>query len=100
MTIDADDAPADLIRWTFAVEPEKAPAIAEHLDDFGADAWHRGEGSFQVTWEEPEGDLNGIVEALWAIHGSPFDITQEAFRRIDLHVLQHESGDSGALEAA
>jgi hypothetical protein len=99
MTTEAHDASPDLIRWTFTVDPDRAQGIEAHLDDLGADVWVRDGGKFQVTWEEPEGEMDEVIEALWSIHGVPFDVTQEEFRRLGLHVLQHDEGES-ALEAA
>lgn len=98
MPLEANEAPPDLVRWTFTVAPEHRQAIETHLDDLGADVWVRDETKFQVTWEEPETDLDEVVEALWSIHGEPFEITQEEFRRLTLHVLQHDSAEPG-LEA-
>ncbi len=94
MSLEAHDAPPDLLRWTFTVDPAHRQAIEAHLDDLGADVWVRDESKFQVTWEEPEGDLDEVIEALWSIHGEPFEVTQEEFRRLALHVLQHDEADS------
>jgi hypothetical protein len=99
MSLEANEASPDLIRWTFTIDPEHRAAIESHLVDLGADVWVLEEGKFQVIWEEPEGDLDVIVEALWQIQGEAFDVTQEEFRRTGLHVLQH-SDDEPALEAA
>ena len=98
MPLEANEAPPDLVRWTFTVASEHRQAIETHLDDLGADVWVRDETKFQVTWEEPETDLDEVVEALWSIHGEPFEITQEEFRRLTLYVLQHDSAEPG-LEA-
>lgn len=100
MSLDEHDAPPELVRWTFTVNPDHSQAIESHLDDLGADVWVRDEGKFQVTWEEPEGDLEAIVEALWSIHGEPFEVTQEDFRRLALHVLHHDDGESEGRDAA
>ncbi len=99
MSLESTETSADLIRWTFTVNPEHRQAIETHLDDLGADVWVRDEGKFQVTWEEPDADLDEVVEALWAIHGEPFDVTQEEFSRTALHVLQ-SSEDEPCREAA
>lgn len=79
----------DLIRWTFRVEPEQIEAIEGHLDDLGADVVVRDGGCFVVSWEEPEASLDPVIETLWSLNGSPFDVTQEEFHRLNLHVLQH-----------
>ena len=99
MSPEANDAPPDLVRWTFTVDPAHRPAIEAHLDDLGADVWVRDGGKFQVTWEEPEDGLDEVVEAIWTIHGEPFEVTQEEFRRVGLHVLEH-SEDNSARDAA
>jgi hypothetical protein len=99
MTSEANEASTDLIRWTFTIDPSHRRAIESHLDDLGADVWVRDESKFQVTWEEPEESLDEVVEALWSIHGEPFEVTQEEFHRIGLHVLQH-SEDEPARDAA
>jgi hypothetical protein len=99
MSLEANESTSDLIRWTFTVNPEHSRAIEAHLDDLGADVWVRDESKFQVSWEEPETALDEVVEALWLIHGEPFDVTQEDFARTALHVLQ-PSEDEPALEAA
>jgi hypothetical protein len=99
MSLEATAASSDLIRWTFTVNPEHAQAIETHLDDLGADVWVRDGSRFQVSWEEPDADLDEVIEALWLIHGEPFDVTQEDFSRTSLHILQH-SDDQPSLEAA
>jgi hypothetical protein len=99
MTRDGNDASPDLIRWTFTVDPSHRQAIETHLDDLGADVWVRDGGRFQVMWEEPEEGLDEVIEAIWAIHGDPFEITQEEFHRTELHVLHHGEDDS-ARDAA
>ena len=99
MTPEANDASPDLIRWTFTIDPSHRRAIETHLDDLGADVWVRDDRKFQVIWEEPEEGLDEVVEAIWAIHGEPFEVTQEEFRRVGLHVLEH-SEDESARDAA
>jgi hypothetical protein len=99
MSLEATEISTDLIRWTFTVAPEQRQAIESHLEDLGADVWVRDESKFQVLWEEPEANLDEVVEALWQIHGEAFDLTQEEFSRTGLHVLQH-SDDEPAREAA
>jgi hypothetical protein len=99
MSTETTDEMPELIRWTFTVEPDRRAAIEGHLDDLGADVWVRDGCKFQVTWEEPDGGLDEVVEALWSLHGSPFEVTHEEFRRVGLHVLQHD-GDEPAREAA
>jgi len=100
MSLDANDSSPDLIRWTFTVDPAHRQAIESHLDDLGADVWVRDVDKFQVTWEEPEEGLEEVVEALWAIHGTPFEVTHEEFRRTGLHILEHHEGDDQAARDA
>lgn len=88
MMSDGKAASTDLIRWTFAVPAEAAEAVEIHLGDLGADVFVRDGVTFHVNWDEPEASLDGVVEALWSIVGEPFEITQEEFHRLELHVLQ------------
>jgi hypothetical protein len=99
MSLEAHETSPDLIRWTFTVSPEHRQAIESHLEDLGADVWVRDDCKFQVSWEEPEENLDEVVEALWTLHGEPFDLTQEEFQRTSLHLLQ-PSEDEPAREAA
>ena len=99
MSQEANDASTDLIRWTFTIAPAHRLAIESHLDDLGADVWVRDDCKFQVMWEEPEESLDEVIEALWTIHGEPFEVTQEEFHRVGLHILQH-SEDEPARDAA
>lgn len=91
-------APVDLVRWTFTTNPDRRTEIESHLDDLGADVLVRGDSQFVVTWEEPEGDVEEVVEALWALNGGPFEVTLEEFHRVGLYAL--ESDDVPAQEAA
>jgi len=93
------EASPDLIRWTFAIEPDRREGIEAHLDDLGADVLVRDGRTFLVTWDEPDASLDGVIEAIWAIHGSPFEVTQEEFHRLALHTLAH-ADDEPARDAA
>jgi hypothetical protein len=88
----------DLVRWTFAVDPDRRTEIEAHLLDHGADVMVRGEDQLVVSWEEPEGNIEEIIEALWGLNGGPFEVTVEEFHRVNLHTL--ESDDQAAEEAA
>ena len=88
----------DLVRWTFTVDPAHRPEIEAQLHDQGADVLVRGGDQFVVAWEEPEGEMDSLVEALWELNGGPFEVTVEEFRRVGLHTL--ESDDVAAQEAA
>ena len=48
-----------------------------------------------MIWEEPEGDLDEVVEALWEINGGPFEVTHEEFHRLGHLVYE---ADDGATE--
>ena len=90
-------ATIDLIRWTFTIAPENRAAVEEHLADLGLDVLVHDGSHFVVTWDEPEGNIDEVIEAIWAINGVPFEITQEEFHRQNLLHLHHEDdGDDRA----
>ena len=93
MNEDRDTAATDLIRWTFSVNPARRAEIEHHLNDLGLDVLVRDESQFLVTWDEPEGDTDGLIEAIWAINGSPFEVTQEEFHQLGLHILHHSEDE-------
>ena len=80
----------DLIRLTFIIDPARRPEVETYLTDLGLDVQVRGEEVFVVTWEEPGRDIEELIEGLWAAHGEPFEVTHEAFRRLDLLVYHAE----------
>jgi hypothetical protein len=80
----------DLIRWTFTVTAEHRVEIETHLLDLGLEVEARGEDTLVVTWDEPEGPVDELIEELWAINGEPFEITHEEFHRVNLLVYQPE----------
>jgi hypothetical protein len=88
----------DLIRWTFTSDPEHSTAIEEYLVDQGLDVLLYDECKFLVTWDEPEGDVEAVINEIWALNGVPFEVTQEEFHRLSLHTLYH--ADEGSEEAA
>ncbi len=91
----------DLIRWTFTVNPHHRAEIEEHLVDLGLDVLVRDESQFLVSWDEPEGNIDEVIEAIWAINGEPFEITQEEFHRQNLLQIHHEEeGDATATDRA
>lgn len=93
-------ATIDLIRWTFSVNPDHAGEVEEHLCDLGLDVLVREDSSFTVTWDEPEGNLDEVVEAIWALNGEPFEITQEEFHRSNLLNINHDDESSASGQAA
>ena len=91
-------ATIDLIRWTFTANPDHCAAIEEHLTDLGLDVLVRDGSQFLVSWDEPEGSIDEVIEAVWAINEEPFEITQEEFHRQNLlHI--HPEEDDNAPEA-
>lgn len=94
----SNDATIDLIRWTFVINPEHRAEIEEHLVDLGLDVLIHGETHFIVTWDEPEGNIDEVIEAIWALNGAPFEVAQEEFHRQTLLHLHHD--DSPEAEQA
>ena len=98
MSHDTNAPSIDMVRWSFTVNPVHRTEIETHLDDLGADVLVRSGDQFVVTWEEPEGDLEEVIEALWDLNGGPFEVTLEEFHRVGLYAL--ESDGVPAQEAA
>ena len=90
-------ATIDLIRWTFTADPAHSGEIEEHLNDLGLDVLVRDGCHFLVTWDEPEGNIDEVIEAVWALNGEPFEVIQEEFHRQTLLHLHHD--DSEGVEA-
>jgi hypothetical protein len=84
----------DLIRWTFTSDPEQSTAIEEYLVDQGLDVLLYDECKFLVTWDEPEGDVEALINEIWALNGAPFEVTQEEFHRLSLHTLYHDAEEA------
>jgi molybdopterin-guanine dinucleotide biosynthesis protein len=99
MSHDGNPASIDLIRWTFTINPDRRGSIEAHLADLGADVLVHDGNEFLVTWDEPEGDLADVIEALWALNGDPFDVIAEGFHRLELHTIHHVD-DEASQEAA
>lgn len=93
-------ATIDLIRWTFTANPDHQAEIEEHLADLGLDVLVREGAHFQVTWDEPEGNIDEVIEAIWVINQEPFEVTQEEFHRQNLLHLHHDDGDAHEAERA
>ncbi len=79
-----------MIRITFMPDPAHREEIEKHLADEGLDVHLWGDGHVTAFWEEPEGELDAVVEALWEMNGAPFEVTYEEFRRLNLMVFHHE----------
>jgi hypothetical protein len=89
----------DLVRWSFTINPANRGAIDGHLADLGADVLVRDGQDFIVTWDEPEGDLSDVIEAVWALNGEPFEVIEESFHRLELHTI-HQAEDESNPQAA
>ncbi len=87
---DGHDDAIDMIRITFTADPERRGEIETYLADLGLDVHVWGDGHVTAFWEEPEGELDETIEALWEINEAPFEVTSEEFRRLNLHVYHHE----------
>ena len=87
---DGQSATIDLIRWNFTVDPARRAEIEEHLTDLGLDVLVRDGVHFVVSWDEPEGNIDEVVEAVWALNGEPFEVTQEEFHRQQIVHLHHD----------
>ncbi|QEH33554.1 hypothetical protein OJF2_20560 [Aquisphaera giovannonii] len=85
----------EMIRWTFTVAQEHRVEIETHLLDLGLEIQARGDEVLVVTWDEPEGKVDELIEELWAINGEPFEITHEEFHRASLLVYGPEDADEG-----
>ena len=100
MTTDGADPSTDLIRWTFTLSAEAMEAVRAHLADLGAEVFVRDGQTCHVFWEETEVDLDAAVEAIWSLAGESFEITQEEFHRLELHILHPDEEEDGDDEAA
>ncbi len=99
MGSDTTSASTDLVRWSFTIDPARRGEIETHLVDLGADLLVRDGQDFVVIWDEPDGDLTEVIEAIWALNGAPFDVVVEPFHRLDLITIQFAEEEASA-EAA
>jgi len=88
----------DLVRWTFTVESDKSQAVEAFLADQGAEVFVRPEGQFVVLWDEPEAELDEVVEELWEVAGVAIEITHETFKRNELVVYQQDAESEGEAD--
>jgi hypothetical protein len=95
----ATSASTDLVRWSFTINPANRGEIESQLLDLGADVLVREGQDFIVTWDEPEGELGDVIEAIWSLNGEPFDVIQEGFHRLELHTIQYAEDDGGQQAA-
>lgn len=82
----------DMVRWTFKADPESRIELEAYLLDHGADVHVKNEADFIVLWDEPEFDMDLVVDALWEINGEEFEITHEEFHRLSL-LAYHQNTD-------
>jgi hypothetical protein len=97
---DENGAAIDMIRITFMPDPAHRAEIEKYLSDEGLDVHLWGDGHVTAFWEEPEGELDEVVESLWEINGVPFEVTHEEFRRLSLLVFHHEDDPAEGEEKA
>jgi hypothetical protein len=91
----------DLIRWTFTIDPARRQELEQHLTDLGLDVHVTGDRQFVVTWEEPDGDdFSDVIEEIWEVHGSTFEVTHEEFHRLNLSVYHAEDSAEGEKAVA
>ena len=95
-----DPSAVDMIRWTFAPNPENREAIEAHLVDLGLDVVVVGESQFHVTWEEPDRDMAEVTSELWDLNGEPFEITQEEFHRLGHFLIHADDAEGDEVQAA
>lgn len=93
MSLEETAPSIDLIRWTFTINPEHRAVIEGHLNDLGLDVTVHEDTRFVVSWEEPDETTDEVIEEIWALHGEPFEITQEEFHRVNLNILHHVDED-------
>lgn len=89
----------DLIRWTFTINPAHRAAVEGYLSDLGLEVIVVEDSKFTVMWEEPDQEVEAVIEEMWGLHGEPFEVTQEEFHRLGLHTFHHAE-DETASEAA
>ena len=101
-TVNSHDSPLsiELVRWTFVPSPAHRVEIETHLLDLGLEIQARGDDALVVTWDEPEGGIEELIEELWAINGEPFEITHEEFHRVNLLIYHPEETEESESAAA
>lgn len=89
MSQETGEASIDLVRWTFILDSPHRAEVEAHLVDLGLDVSVHGGNTFTVTWEEPDREVETVIEELWELNGAPFEVTQEEFHRIGHHLVHH-----------
>ena len=88
--------PVDLVRWTFAVDPDRRTEIEAHLHDHGADVMVRGEDQLVVSWEEPEGNMEEIIEAISTVYHKDYYFNEH----LSVTLIKQLAGNSQSGNAA
>lgn len=79
----------DLVRWAFTLDSPNREAVRAHLVNMGLDvAVHEG-NKFTVTWEDPDREVETVIEELWDLNGAHFEVYQEEFHRLGYHIVHH-----------
>ena len=99
MSQEQGNSAIDLIRWSFTINPAHRAEVEGYLNDFGLEVLVVEGSKFTVTWEEPDQEVEEVIEELWALNGEPFEVIQEEFHRLGLHTF-HPAEDEPASEAA
>lgn len=84
----------DMIRWTFTINPAHRAAIQGYLVDLGLDVVVVDDAKFTVSWEEPDEEVEGVIEEMWELNSEPFEVIQEDFHRLGLHSFHHAENES------
>lgn len=79
----------DLVRWTFTLDSPHRDAIKAHLVNLGLEVAIHDGNMFTVTWEDPEGEVEAVIEELWELNGAHFEVNQEEFHRVGHHIVHH-----------
>jgi hypothetical protein len=96
MSHENESSSIDLVRWTFATNPDRRAEIQAHLVDLGLDVEVHEDANFVVNWEEPDPNFEEVIEEVWELNGQPFEVTQEEFHRLGVHTLHHVDDEAQA----
>jgi hypothetical protein len=89
----------NLIRWTFTPDAAHRAELETYLADHGLEVYVNVDGRFTVLWDEPEGEIDGVVEELWEINGAVFEVTHEEYLHLN-HYVYHAEGEDLHAERA
>lgn len=91
MSVEETTLTIEMIRWTFTIDPAQKAALEGYLTDLGLEVMVRGDDTMVATWDEPEGEIEEVIEGMWAVAGAPFEVTHEEFHRANLLVYHDDS---------